>query len=209
MSCKVDGCSNELYSLGYCCKHYTQIRKFGKILGRTKFDPNEIILYDNYAEIVLYNNKGIEVARTVIDIEDVDKVKNYKWHLRDDGYVSGTFGKKRKYLHHFIMDIEKLSRTGLEIDHQDRNKLNNRKNNLKLITISNNRFNINIQTNNNSGIRGVYWNKKMDKWRGQIFHNRKNIHLGYFDKLEDAIQARIDAELKYFGKIITNAIDKQ
>jgi hypothetical protein len=54
--------------------------------------------------------------------------------------------------------------------------------------------------NNKSGIIGVCWNKREEKWVAQIMLNNKNIHLGRFDDLEEACEARKEAEIKYFGE---------
>jgi hypothetical protein len=59
-------------------------------------------------------------------------------------------------------------------------------------------MNINIQSNNTSGITGVYWNK--EKWNAIIIKNRKRIYLGSFINKDDAIKARLEAEKKYFGE---------
>ena len=55
---------------------------------RTKFDPNEIILRDDRAEIVLYDVHNQEKARAIIDLEDVDAISSTKWYQRPDGYVA-------------------------------------------------------------------------------------------------------------------------
>ena len=44
------------------------------------------------------------------------------------------------------------------------------------------------------------WNKNCNKWHAQIVVNKKNLHLGYFVNFDDAVRARKDAEVKYFGK---------
>ena len=49
--CKVDGCNGKHYAKGYCSKHYSQWRRYGKV-RRTLKDPNEIVLHDDYAEII-------------------------------------------------------------------------------------------------------------------------------------------------------------
>jgi len=87
-----------------------------------------------------------------------------------------------------------------DIDHEDRNGLNNKINNLRLATRSDNCKNRSIAENNTSGVTGVTWNKKRRKWATQIKMNGKQKYLGYFVNKEDAIQARKEAEKKYFGK---------
>lgn len=60
-----------------------------------------------------------------------------------------------------------------------------------------------IQTNNTSGVRGVYWKKRGNKWCARITVNKKNISLGCFKTKEEAVTARKDAELLYWGDTIT------
>ena len=55
---------------------------------RNKFSKNEIILFDDHAEIVLYDKHNQEKARAIIDLENVDIVRPAKWYQRPDGYVA-------------------------------------------------------------------------------------------------------------------------
>ena len=181
--CQVEGCNNKHYGKGYCQKHYIQIRKYGKILTRTRKDPNEIIVYDNY---------GKEINKALIDLDDIEKVKNYKWTF--DGKYARNSGKER--LHRFIMNCPK----DMVVDHINMNPLDNRKCNLRICTMQQNNFNKKEQTNNTSGRVGVTWDKQTNKWRAQIQVDGKSIKLGRFKNKEDAIKAREEAELKYFGE---------
>jgi hypothetical protein len=137
--CNVKGCTNNPnYKLGgrkgYCNKHVTQLYSFGHILKRSRFDNNRIINHGKYYEICLYTGVGEqqEIARTKIDKEDFEKVKDYHWHLAARGYAM-THAKNRKmiYLHQLIFG---KAPKGYEIDHKDINPLNNRRNNLRLLT---------------------------------------------------------------------------
>lgn len=83
-------------------------------------------------------------------------------------------------------------------DHINQNGLDNQRSNLRPATYKQNAENQDIRKNNTSGYKGVCWHKRTSKWRAQIGHNRKQIHLGYFNKKEDAIKARKQAEKKYF-----------
>ena len=87
-----------------------------------------------------------------------------------------------------------------EIDHIDGNSLNNKIDNLRLATRSQNVINRQFQKNNKSGVVGVHWEKKYQKWQARISYKNKKIHLGYFDDIEEAKAARIAAEKKYFGE---------
>ena len=172
--------------------------KYGEVLDnipRTQYDPNEIIEYEDYAEIVLYNKDCEEVARALIDLEDVDNVKEYKWHLNNStGYVNNN--KNKLLLHRFIMDCPKDK----VVDHVNHDPLDNRKENLRVCTHQENIMNSSLSKNNTSGITGVAWDKQHNKWRSQIKINRKSITLGLFNTKEEAIEARKQAELEYFGE---------
>lgn len=195
--CSVEGCNNKHKAKGYCGKHYYQFKKYGEVLERTKYDPNKIVLYDEYAEIIIYNKDCEEVARTLIDIEDVDKIKNYKWCL-SHGYAYNIKSDIR--LHRLIMNCtdDKV------VDHINRDRLDNRKSNLRICSQQQNSINRGIQSNNNSGVVGVYWAKSRNKWCAQIMLNKKNIFLGYYEDMNDAIQARKQAEIDYFGEYRSN-----
>ena len=103
-----------------------------------------------------------------------------------------------------------LDSNGYDVDHKNHpprkeHKIDNRKSNLKLVTRSENIMNSHIKTNNTSGVTGIDWNNDIKKWRARITVNYQEINLGFFDKKEDAIQARKDAEIKYFGDHRLNA----
>lgn len=135
--CKLEGCNNKPHpsGKGYCRKHYDQYRKRGyATLERTIYTPNEIITHEDYAEMLLYNEKCEVVGSTLIDIEDVDKVSQYKWRLKDNGYVSKAHNGTSLYLHRFIMDYD----GELEIDHINRCRTDNRKSNLRIVTHNDN-----------------------------------------------------------------------
>ena len=69
---------------------------------RTIFTPNEIIDYGDYYEICLYNNKCKEVARTKIDKDDLNKVKQYKWHFTA-GYAKFKKDNKLYFIHNLLL----------------------------------------------------------------------------------------------------------
>jgi hypothetical protein len=98
------------------------------------------------------------------------------------------------YMYHGIDPLEKL------VDHEDGNGLNNKIKNLRLATTPENGRNRRLQKTNTSGITGVHWNKRRKKWEAHIKVNFKKKWLGYFVNKEDAIQARKEAEKKYFGE---------
>ena len=193
--CKVEGCNSKHRARGYCNKHYKQFMKYGEI-KRTKYDPNEIIVHEDYAEIVIYNQKCEEVARTLIDIDDVDKIKNYKWCLKAQGYIHSGSKSKIINLHRLIMDCP----DDMVVDHINHNKLDNRKSNLRICTHHQNSMNISKHSNNTSGVSGINWRKDEQKWVARIGINNKRLFLGYFNTKKEAIEARKQAEIDLFGE---------
>lgn len=181
-----------------CQKHYNQFKKYGYCLDtnpRTRKDPNEIVEYEDYAEIILYNNQSEEIARALIDLDDVDKVRDIKWSLDGYGYAIGSTPKRQK-IHRLIMDCT----SNMEVDHINGNPLDNRKSNLRICNHQQNIMNIGMYKHNKSGHKGVSWFKTRNKWRAVITYDGKQIHLGYYDNLEEAVEARKQAEIEYFGK---------
>lgn len=186
--CKVEGCNEKHHAKGYCNKHYAQIQRHGKILDRTVYNQNEIIIYEDYAEMILYDKDNKEIARTLIDLDDVDRVKQYKWRLNDNNYVI----RDDMRLHRFIMNCP----NDKVVDHINHNRLDNRKSNLRICTQRENIMNRSKTSRNTSGYTGVMWDKSRNKWVARI----QNKHLGYFNNKEDAIKVRQEAEIKYFGE---------
>lgn len=80
-------CFSNKFNDYLCHKHYMQIYHTGKIKEKFMKDINDYILYDDYAEIILYNKEREEKARAIIDLEDVDKCKLYRWGLTSNIYV--------------------------------------------------------------------------------------------------------------------------
>ena len=76
-TCSVEGCNNKVCAKGLCNKHYKQNRKFGYIPKRNRTDLNEIIEYDTYAEIILYNKQCEEIGRALIDLDDIEDRDSY------------------------------------------------------------------------------------------------------------------------------------
>jgi hypothetical protein len=86
------------------------------------------------------------------------------------------------------------------IDHIDTDSTNNRWKNLRPANDSEQQWNKGIQRNNISGVRGVHRNSRRGKWYAQIRVNNVTKFLGSFDRFEDAVAARRDAELLYHGR---------
>lgn len=137
------------------------------------------------------------------DIEDYKLIKNYSWHLSDCGYVASTINgiKTTKLLmHRLVMDVSDSTQF---IDHINHDKTDNRKQNLRICTCSQNQMNKRIKPGN-SGHRGVSWHKNKKRWFAHICVDGRLIHLGAFENIDEAIIARKEAEKKYFGEFSYN-----
>lgn len=135
---------------------------------------------------------------TLLDDEDYEKVLNMgKWCVSRDRYgyyFQKRINKKIITLHRFIMNAPK----GIYIDHIDHNTLNNQKSNLRICSNADNIRNGKLRVNNKSGYTGVRYRKDRKKWYAYIKVNYKNITLGTYKTKEEAINARKEAEIKYF-----------
>ena len=110
--------------------------------------------------------------------------------------LRGTLYKCHRII--FFMSHKK-DPLNLHIDHEDRNKGNNKIDNLRLVTNSENSRNTGNRSNNTSGVKGVHLYKH-GKYGAFITVNKNQIYLGVFANLEDAVAARKAAELKYWGR---------
>lgn len=117
----------------------------------------------------------------------------------DKGYIEINIDGRRYKAHRlawFYVYGEDPGRS--EIDHQDLNKGNNAIGNLRLATRKQNNENIPTPSNNQSGFRGVSYRKGHKKWEAYIYHNKKRIHLGFFESIEAAAIVRSHKERQLF-----------
>lgn len=191
--CRVQNCKRmDIVAKGYCNKHYYQIWKHGEISERTIYTPNEIIDYGDCVGICLCNKKQEKVAEALADKSDLELIKKYKWHL-SHGYATTMRSKiGTKTLHQILFPENK------ETDHINRNPLDNRRCNLRRCSHQENKMNVKIYKNNSSGVPGVWWDSKNNKWISSIQARGKCYNLGRFKDKQEAINVRKDAERKYF-----------
>lgn len=115
-----------------------------------------------------------------------------------NGYTGIRFKGKLYYAHRIAMLLAYGFYGGeLEVDHINHVRDDNRLSNLRFVTRSDNCRNKSRSSNNTSGVMGVYYERAKRKYRAQIKVDRVNIYLGRFVTLEEAIEVRKAAELKY------------
>lgn len=198
--CNVKGCKNKARSRGMCRRHYNQLLSFNKVYERTLFDKNEIVEKNNYAEIVTYNEKNIVKGNVLIDNKHIEKIKSYKIHIDSDGYATVSIGREKIHLTEFLFGRLEGNKI---YSYKNKNTLDCREENILIVDRSELSKRSRIQKRNKTGVKGVHKNKRTGKYQVGIGHNGQYYHLGTFDTLRDAKQARIDGEKKYWGKIYT------
>ena len=164
-----------------------------KSCGRCK-NENHYEFFDDY--VIGYTNTG---ASFIVDLDDFERVSQRYWGNYNSGngeYIENHEGGKRMPLHRFIMNAEK----GEVIDHINHDTTDNRKVNLRKVTMMQNSINRKRRSDNTSGYTGVYQKKGSTRWYANIKVNKENISLGSFATKEEAAEARREAEVKYFGE---------
>lgn len=129
-----------------------------------------------------------------IDPEDAIKVAPYRWCICGAGYWHTRMGDKFVMLHRFIMDAP----DGVEVDHINHDRLDNRRANLRLCTHSQNGMNGGIRQHS-SQFRGVSWDKVNQKWIVHIKIGGVQCHLGRFKTEQEAADAYDKRAKEVFG----------
>lgn len=182
--CKIAGCGRDSYRMGICGLHYSRYYQGVSLTARTIYDPNEIVLERDHARIFLYDKNGNKVAEAIIDLDDVQRVSQWKWHLHSKGYVESRGRKHHFFLHRFINNTP----DGILTDHKNMNKLNNRKFNLRDATPSESQSNRGKQNNNSGSFKGVTKQNKSKYWQATVTYAGKMVCVGHFKtEIEAAI----------------------
>lgn len=142
--------------------------------------------------------------KTLVSKEDYESLSKYKWHAyKTKGgsfyatrsvYDSTNQGNGCVYMHRQILGLT----NGGVVDHKNRNTLDNRRENIRICTSTQN--NGNRRGTSMSGYKGVTFSKAQKMWQAQIMQNRKNIFLGYFKDKVDAAKRYNMAATSYFGE---------
>ena len=129
----------------------------------------------------------------------------HNWFTTWNGYAMAYIDGKRIRLHRLITAAQK----GEYIDHINRDRLDNREENLRSATYQQNLINKPKQANNTSGYKGVFYRKDTNKWFAKIVKEGKQHHLGTYESKTDAAKAYNEKALELFGEFAyTNKLQK-
>lgn len=194
-----------------CSKHMHQIFQHGHPLDsnpRTNNDLNDYVIAENGVYFNLYNQRNEKIGEFVIDFEDIEKIKYHKWRISHNHVVTGLPAKHtQKDLSWVVLGItqEYISNNNIVVDHKDGNAFNNRKNNLRICTQSENALNKSFISNNTSGFIGVSYRKDRNSYDPEIRINFVRCHLGFTRNLEEAVYKRYYAEKLVFKEFANEA----
>jgi hypothetical protein len=128
--------------------------------------------------IELLNSDGV----AYVDDSDRDRVTGYRWRLHEDGYAVAGGGKTFVRMHRLIFGTAR----GQQVDHIDRNRLNNQRANLRAATASQNAANRGLRSNNTTGYKGVVLVRKSGRYQARTMVSGACRSLGHYDTALEA-----------------------
>ncbi len=133
-----------------------------------------------------------------VDDEDYDMLSKFKWHCLN-GYAKSFSERHILAMHRLVTHAQK----GLEVDHLNGNRLDNRRSNLRVCTKSVNLQSRKLPKNNTSGYRGVFFQPKsiFHPWHTHIAFNKKIIYVGSYTNKKDAALAYDLKAVELYGKL--------
>ena len=172
----------------YCNLHYLRMKTNGtpEFVGRKS--KNEFAVDGD--TVKCKTSSGVEF---LISNSDLDTVMKYTWCLSKTGYLVANINGSVTKLHRYLLSPGK----GVLVDHINGDPKDNRRENLRVCKPKDNSRNAKKKSEH-SIICGVQ-KKSNGKYRARIMVDRNEIALGTFDTVEEAIEARRQAEIKYFG----------
>lgn len=139
-------------------------------------------------EIPLFGGRFV----AVVDPEDVGQVTRYSWHALRRGhtrYAKATLRSAEDpkggtiLMHRLILGVVD---PGIQVDHRDGDGLNNRRSNLRICSREENLRYTRLRSDSRTGLKGVGFNARLNRYHARIFVNKKSVYLGSFETAEEA-----------------------
>lgn len=151
---------------------------------------HDVFLYDRHTGVLIWKAKSSKYSN--VSIGDCAGC------LNSNGYYQIRYSNKQYYTHRIIWELHNGPiPKDIKIDHIDKNKSNNKIQNLRLASMSQNSSNHSLYKNNTSGYTGVVFDPNKKTWIAQIQYNNKTIRKHGFTSKEDAYRERQNLEIKY------------
>ena len=190
--CPVETCERVIYTAKYCSMHMKRLMLGNDPHARSRNDPRPIIDNGDGTSLIPLQKLG-EYA--IIDTDDKHLVYGYKFYNTARNAVVAS-GSKVK-LHHLIMGKPDK---GLVIDHINRNHLDNRRSNLRFTSQKLNSVNTGKHIVGTSVYKGVWNDKRNNKWIAELKYERKKIYIGRFATEIEAARAYNAKALELWGE---------
>lgn len=187
--CSVDNCNGERDRRGLCSKHYLRQWRGVPLLTTRELFIQSHPPVNGIGLIPLPTGEVVTV-----DEEDYIQLIGHCWAIGGRGYAMRHDGAKIVYLHRSIMGFPKL-----QVDHIDRDKMNNRRSNLRLCTNMQNQMN-KYAPHGRSRYKGVHRNKRNSCWTASIVVQGRNRYLASCQTEEDAATYYDVAAQLFFGE---------
>ena len=121
--------------------------------------------------------------------------------LREDGYIRVRLNDHAYYAHVIVFEMHNGPvPEGYDVDHRDLDRSNNRIENLRLATRSQNKANGKVYRTSSTGVKGVLYHKRMEKYQVSITANGVTTHIGTFNSFAEAKRARLKAQAQFHGE---------
>lgn len=150
--------------------------------------------------MIVKTAKGVEFK---ISPEDFERVSAFAWHVRNRGYVARTsrdenWKRRQVHLHRFILGLDRDA--CVFVDHINGDPLDNRRENLRACSNSENQRNQGLNKRNTTGYKGVCLHKQSGKYRAQIRHQGVRRTIGHFHTPEEAAHAYNKSAISLHGE---------
>jgi hypothetical protein len=206
------GCFKDIAgSFFYChdCRVETQNEYTKKcvVCGNYAFNKRSLYCEKHFEERIKTKVTEVEIElsngeKALIDEEDYIFLSEFTWTKTKFGYASTIKQIKNKkyclYMHQLVLG---KAPKGFVIDHINRNRLDNRRKNLRYVTITQNSMNrTSERKRKNSDYKGVFPSCSGKRWKARITFNKKVYNLGSFGTAEEAAEAYNEAAKEFFGE---------
>jgi len=142
-----------------------------------------------------YTDTGV---RFLFDACDKELVQSRGWHTTKRGYIGGKEKRRERPLHKLMIAVDSI----YDIDHVNGDKLDYRRQNLRVCSHQQNCFNQRLKSNNSTGYTGVSFAKNVGRYESYVHHNGYKYGLGYFDTAEEAALVRDQKAKELFAYLV-------